>query len=102
MIVDERALSIMKAEVMLSKLDKVGPMRMTKMLPSGNIAILQVADPEAVPERTKIIRQIPGKIGKWLRSVEAAMRVGKIVYLNSMRGGDKIRQGNSRADRKGA
>ena len=75
------------------------PCRVTKTLENGNLAILQIVDPEDVPEITKQVRKVPGKIGKFCRAVEAAFRVGAIVYRNAMR--DKgPRQGKSREDRR--
>lgn len=92
-------LTIKETENLLTKLGESKPLRMTKKLDNGNIAILQIADPEDVPTTAKILRAIPGKLGKFLASIEAALRVGMIVYNNSMRE-KRPRQGKSRKDRK--
>jgi len=91
-----KELTLYETEAMLTKLDTLGPCRITKQLPSGKIAILQIADPNAVSWVTKSIREIPCR---WIKSIEAAIRVGFIVYRNSMRG-SKVRKGKFKADRK--
>jgi len=94
-----RELTIIQAQEMMVKLDAVGPIRLTKILPSGNIAILQVADPNNVPTLAKVLRAIPGKFGRRLQAIEAAIRMSGIVYRNAMRS-KAPRQGKSKADRK--
>lgn len=69
----------------IEKLNTLGNCRITKPLKNGKMAILQIVDPEDVPVLTKILRLVPGKVGKFAKSVEAAFRVGLVVYRNSMR-----------------
>lgn len=75
-----------KTETFLMDIQNCPPVRLTKELDNGNMAILQIVDPENVPQITKALRMLPGKVGKFLKSVEAAFRVGMVVYRNSMRG----------------
>jgi len=73
--------------------------RITKQLDNGMIAILQIADPEEVPEITKIIRKQKKKFFKIITSIEAGLRVGFYTFRSSMNG-KKTRQGKTKGDRK--
>lgn len=61
------------------------PCRITKDLENGNLAIIQIVDPEDVPKFTKFLRNKKGRIAQLFTSLEAAIRVGTIVFNNSMR-----------------
>lgn len=75
-----------KTDSLLSSLNDLNPCRYIKDLENGNMAILQIVNPEAVPEITKWLRDYKTSIGKFFCSLEAGLRVGHIVYKNSMAG----------------
>lgn len=85
------------------------PVRLTKDLDNGNMAILQIVDPDDVPAMAHWLRRRTGLIWRFFRSVEAAARVGMIVYHNAMRGREpkpprssrsrsKVKTGHGRPD----
>jgi len=61
------------------------PVRITKALSNGNIAIIQIANPENVPLIAKFFRSKKARFWKWAGAVEAGIRVGMIVYRNAMK-----------------
>ena len=69
----------------IEKIQSKEPIRSTKELENGNIAILQIVDPSNVPQFARSLRQRKSPIGKFLMSLEAAIRVGIIVFKNSMK-----------------
>ena len=66
------------------------PLRVVEKLSNGNLAILQIVDPDDVPSYVKWIRKRKGKVIRVISSFEAAFRVGRIVFKNSMRKERKI------------
>lgn len=69
----------------LEQLNKFEPCRITRELNNGNLAILQIVNTEDVPAYVKWLRDKKGFIACYIRSLEAAFRVGRIVFNNSMR-----------------
>lgn len=69
----------------IRQLSTLQPCRYTKSLENGNMVILQIVNPDDVPLLTRILRKKRGKAVKFLTSLEAAVRVGTIVFRNSMR-----------------
>jgi hypothetical protein len=74
-----------KTSMFLESIRNHKPCRITKNLDNGNMAILQIVNPDDVSQITKSIRLLPGTVGRFLKSIEAACRVGFIVYRNSMK-----------------
>jgi len=67
------------------------PVRITQELDNGNIAIIQIANPNAVSKLVKWLRYRTSFLGRRVAAIEAAFRVGFIVYGNYIRKGDKVK-----------
>jgi len=78
------------------------PVRITQELDNGNIAIVQIANPNAVSVFVQWLRKRTSFIGRRVAATEAAFRVGCIVYSNCVRKGDKVKPTVKRKSRKGA
>ena len=72
-------------QAVLDRIQNQEPVRLTKQLDNGNLAILQIVNPDDVPAFTKFLRKRKSKLARLLASLEAAIRVGTIVFKNSMR-----------------
>jgi len=70
---------------LVKELNQFNPCRITKELPNGNLAIIQVVDIMDVPFYVLWLREKQGYFFRVIKSLEAAARVGRIVFNNSMR-----------------
>ena len=70
---------------LLVRMDDLRTGRWTKPIDEDRMAVLQIVDPNDVPWVTHMLRGHGGFLFTLARSLEAASRVGMIVFRNSMR-----------------
>ena len=71
------------AQAMLELINKSEPVRLTKQLENGNIAIFQIVNPENVPAVTKLIRSTTDN--KLMLATETAFRVAFYAFRSYLR-----------------